>query len=128
MGDITRHDKPGLLALLMEDLKQGLDRNAVGVHADHGVAGLVVAAKRCSSSSRIRNVVAGRMGVDDTDVWELGEHHFLARGQHACIYLRQGCSIADEVDDIQGFGWFLGFFLLVAASGEQTQHDKGEEG
>jgi len=68
------------------------------------------------------------MGVDDTDVWKLGKHHFLARGQHACIYLRQGCAIADEVDDIQGFGWFLGFFLLVTASGEQTQHDKGEEG
>jgi len=75
MGDVTSHDNARLLALLAKNFKQGFHRNGIGIHAHHAVLGLVVAGESRTSSRRIGDVVAGRMRIDHTDVWKLGESH-----------------------------------------------------
>ena len=87
----------------------------------------MVAGQSRSTCSRVSDLVAGGVCIDHANVWELFEGHLLACGEHGCIHLRQGHTVAYHIDDVHGFRLFF-FFLFLVACRHHAKHDEGEKG
>ena len=124
VGDVARNHDTRLLAFQLQSIQYRHHGNAVGIHTNHSVVGLVVAGQSCSSSRRVGDVVTGRMGIHHTNIGEFRKGHLLARGQHSGIHLRQTHSVANHINDIDGFGRL--FLLLLSTSRHRAQEKEGD--